>query len=237
MEKANKRIIYEATIIDNAYANEQLAIDSYPEYSRYHHQNADAYRDFSHRLDQILGFSGQTIDEFISYVASITLSPEQKKALAELRKEPMFKKLIGETALQQKSELESVLGDKITLDGMTFIDDDGKPRTALKSEEQLDQESDAYSDKLSQLLSSGAITQAQYDSYIRSLDGIYAYYISQSKGEQIPFRKMTDKQYEQIEERAKENYISFTEQLKQESQYLQYEHNNYQKLQGQGMKR
>ena len=57
----------------------------------------------------------------------------------------MFKRLMGETALQKKSELESVLGSKITSDGMTFADENGA-RVATKTEEQLDQELDSYSD-------------------------------------------------------------------------------------------
>ena len=101
MEKANKRIIYEAVLVHNAFNNELAGLGD-AEYSRYHQQNADWYRSFSSKFNQIVGFTGQTVDEFTSYVASIDLTPEQKRALVELRKEPMFKRLMGETALQQR---------------------------------------------------------------------------------------------------------------------------------------
>ncbi len=235
MEKANKRIIYEAVLVHNAFNNE-LAGFSDNEYSRYHQQNADWYRSFSSRFNQILGFTGQTVDEFVNYTSNINLTPEQKRALVELRKEPMFKKLMGETALQQKAKLENVLGTKITSEGMTFADEYG-PKVATKTEQQLDQELNAYSNKLSELLTSGAITEEQYNEYSQNLDYIYDYFLSRSLGDQIPFRKMTNAQYENLEARALENGISFNEQLVQETMDLRYDHEELQELQNRGIKR
>ena len=235
MEKANKRIIYEAVLVHNAFNNE-LAGFSDNEYSRYHQQNADWYRSFSSRFNQILGFTGQTVDEFVNYTSNINLTPEQKRAFVELRKEPMFKKLMGETALQQKAKLENVLGTKITSEGMTFADEYG-PKVATKTEQQLDQELNAYSNKLSELLTSGAITEEQYNEYSQNLDYIYDYFLSRSLGDQIPFRKMTNAQYENLEARALENGISFNEQLVQETMDLRYDHEELQELQNRGIKR
>ncbi len=235
MEKANKKIIYEYFIVNNAFQNELSQISD-AMYSRNHEQNADWYRSFGDRFNSILGFNGQTMDQFINYVSTVNLTPEQKRALVELRREPMFKKLMGETAMQQKSELENVLGSKITSEGMTFADEYGL-KIATKTVQQLDQELDAYSDKLSELLSSGTITEQQYDSYNQNLDYIYDYYMSCSKGDQIPFRKMTNAQYEQIEQRAIENGVSFSEQLIQETGDLKYDHDEIQELQSQGIKR
>lgn len=235
MEKANKRIIYEAVLVHNAFNNE-LAGFSDNEYSRYHQQNADWYRSFSSRFNQILGFTGQTVDEFVNYTSNINLTPEQKRALVELRKEPMFKKLMGETALQQKAKLENVLGTKITSEGMTFADEYGL-KVATKTEQQLDQELNAYSNKLSELLTSGAITEEQYNEYSQNLDYIYDYFLSRSLGDQIPFRKMTNAQYENLEARALENGISFNEQLVQETMDLRYDHEELQELQNRGIKR
>lgn len=235
MEKANKRIIYEAVLVHNAFNNE-LAGYGDAEYSRYHMQNSDWYRSFSAKFNQIVGFTGQTIDEFTSYVSTIELTPEQKRALVELRKEPMFKRLMGETALQQKAELENLLGSKITDEGMTFADETGAYR-ASKTEQQIDQEFEGFNDKLSQLLSDGTITEQQYDGYSQNLDYIYSYYISRSKGEQVPFRKMTDAQYEQVEERALENGVDFSEQMINETGDLMYQHEELQELQSSGMKR
>ena len=87
------------------------------------------------------------------------------------------------------------------------------------------------------ILNSGAITEDQYDAYSQNLDYIYSYYISRSKGEQIPFRKMTNAQYEKVEERAMENGIDFSEQLSNETQDLMYEHDELQELQSSGMRR
>ena len=231
MEKANKRIIYEAVLVHTAFNNE-LAGYSDNVYSMYHQQNADWYRSFSSRFNKILGFTGQTIDEFKNYVSTINLTPEQRKALVDLRREPMFKKLMGEIALQQKSELESILGTKITSEGMTFADEHG-PKVATKTEQQLDQELNAYSDKLDQLLNSGVITEEEYDRYVQNLDYIYDYYMSSSRGDQIPFRKMTNAQYENLKKRALENGIDFNEQLAQETTDLKYDYEELQELQSQ----
>ena len=235
MEKANKRIIYEAVLVHNAFNNE---LNGYGDavYSRHHQQNADWYRSFSDRFNQILGFKGQTVDEFMTYVSTVNLTPEQKRALFELRKEPMFKKLMGETALQQKTELENALGDKITSNGMTFADENGA-RVAVKTEQQLEQELDADSDKLSELLSSKSISEEQYDNLNQNLDYIYGYYISRSRGEQLPFRKMTNAQYEKIEQDAQENGISFSEQMYQVTQDLRYDFDEVQELQSQGIRK
>lgn len=48
---------------------------------------------------------------------------------------------------------------------------------------------------------------------------------------------MTNAQYEQIEQRAIENGVSFSEQLIQETGDLKYDHDEIQELQGQGIKR
>ena len=235
MEKANKRIIYEGLLVHNAF-NEELGKIGDVQYGRYYHQNADWFRSISSRLNQILGFTGQTVDEFTSFVATIELTQEQKRALFELRKEPMFIRLLGETALKQKEEIEKVLGSKITSEGETFADKNGAFK-ATKTTEQIDKDFDGFYDKLSQLLSDGTITEEQYDDYSQRLDYIYAYYISRSKGEQVPFRKMTNAQYEQVEERALENGVDFNEQMSNETKELMEEHEELQELQRQGIKR
>lgn len=132
--------------------------------------------------------------------------------------------------------METVLGSKITDEGKTFADETGAYR-ATKTEQQIDQEFEGFNDKLSQLLSEGTITEQQYDGYSQNLDYIYSYYISRSKGEQVPFREMTNAQYEQVEERALENGVDFSEQMRNETEDLMYQHEELQELQNQGMKR
>lgn len=229
--KANKKIIYEAVLLHNAF-NNSLAGLSDNEYSMYHCQNADNYRLLGNHLNTILGYNGQAVDEFINYVSNINLTPEQKKSLVKFRREPMFKKLMGENAMQQKSELENVLGTKITSEGMTFADEHGL-MVATKTEAQLEQELNTYNDKLARLLTSGVIADEQYESYVQNLDYIYDYYISCSRGEQIPFRKMTNAQYENLEKRAFENGVDFHEQLIQETTTLMDNHEELQELQSQ----
>lgn len=231
MEQVNKKIIYEAVLVHTAFNNE-LAGYGDNEYSIYHHRNAGWYGSFSSRFNQIVGFTGQTVDEFTNYVSTINITPEQKRTLFDLRRKPMFKKLMGETALLQKSKLESVLGTKITSEGLTFADEHG-PKVATKTVQQLDKELTTYSDKLEQLLNSGVITEEQYNNYDQNLEYIYNYYMSWSKGEQIPFRKMTNAQYENIEKRALENGIDFSEQFAKETIDLRYDHEELQELQSQ----
>ena len=113
---------------------------------------------------------------------------------------------------------------------MTFAGDD-YPSVAMKTEKELEDELDLYSDKLSELLSAGKITQEQYDKYDQMLDYIYDYYISSSKGDQIPFRKMTDEEHKQVEERAYFNGVTYDEQLRQETADLRHDHEELQGLQ------
>ena len=119
---------------------------------------------------------------------------------------------------------------------MTFADENG-PKVATKTEQQLDQELNAYTDRLAELFSSSAISEEQYDSYEQNLDYIYDYYISCSRGEQIPFRRLTNAQYEKIREKAMENGIEFSEQLAKETTDLRLEHEELQESQNQGMRR
>lgn len=235
VDKMKEKIIDEYLLVNNAFQSELLKMSD-AEYSRYHQQNAEWYRILGDRFNQILGFTGKTQEDFINFMSSIQLTPEQKRALVVLRREPMFKKLMGETALQQKTELENILGSKITSEGMTFADENGA-RVAVKTEQQLDQELNSYSDKLSELLTSGSITEKQYDHYSKNMDYIYDYYMSCSRGDQVPYRKMTDAQYEQVEQKAMDNEIDFNEQLLQETIALKDEHEDIQELQNQGMKR
>ena len=79
--------------------------------------------------------------------------------------------------------------------------------------------------------------EEQYNDYSQNLDYIYDYFLSRSLGNQIPFRKMTNAQYENIEARALENGIDFNEQLVQETMDLRYDHEELQELQNRGIKR
>ena len=236
MEKANKRIIYEALLLHSAMLAERDAFTRNSNYAQYHSQRESNYSFLESKLNQILGFNGQTMDDFTNFVSTVELSPEQRKELAQLRKDPSIIKIIGEAALSKKTELEGILGVKITNQGMAFADQRGVSY-AQKSEEQLEQELNTYSTKLSQLLASKTITEEQYDSYMQSLNDIYSYYVSSSRGELLVVRDLSAHQYQQISDRADENGVSFNEQFDDENEKLAIENEELQELQNQGMNR
>ena len=131
---------------------------------------------------------------------------EQRKKLKSLKRNPIYKKILGEKSLAEKKELEKIMGDKITIEGI-ILDD----RLTIKSEIELESELETNSNKLDILLSKKQITDKQYYLYLQNLDNIYNYYISQSRGEQI--RKITDNEINNIKRNAIENGITFEEQL------------------------
>ena len=147
---------------------------------------------------------------------------------------------MGETALQQKSELEKILKTEINVLGdIAWSDGKDQPRYAYKTEEQLEEELNNNYTKLAKLLKSGAITDAQYESYVQNIDYIYDYYVSRSRGEQIPFRMRTNAQYEDLEKRAFQDDISPEELEKKENEELLNIRETLQDLQSQhsGMRR
>ena len=222
MEKENKKIIYELTVINHAYSNEALAVGK-DEYRRHHERFMELYSFLSQEYNNILGTSNiRTEDELISYISTINLTSEQKTKLANLRKNPVFKKLFGEIALNNKKELEDVIGSEITVKGMTY-ESESRLQVAPKSEEILNEEWNSYAEKLTNLLASNKINQEQYNSYIQSLDYIYKYFLSISKGEQIPFRKLTTSEYINIDKMAEENLMTFDEQFDKINEDLKYD--------------
>lgn len=248
MNKDSERIAYEFIAISNARFREFCMIDTDKEYQRYHFDIMGYYSHLESQYWEAIGrpklslpkkeYAFEEWELFLSdetkalTETGFNLTLEQRRTLFELRKKPIFKKIMGETALQHKSGLEAILGGKITCEGKTFGDETGLHR-ACKTEEELEQELSNYNDKLSELLSSRTITEEQYDTYSNDIFNIYNYYISISKGEQIQFRKMTDAQYEQVENRAYENGIELDEQLRKENEDLMYGHEELQELQSQ----
>ena len=79
-------------------------------------------------------------------------------------------------------------------------------------------------------MASGRITKEQYQNYDMALGYIYGYFVSQSKGEQIPLRKISDKEYEKIELLSVENHISPSEQLTEETQEMLEEFQEVQEI-------
>lgn len=232
MDRDNRKILFEGQALYNNALMEEQKQDSDSNYSRYHYQNSAWFYDFFHKLSEIIKFEGKTIDEFINYVSTIVITPDQRKALHELRSEPMFIRLMGELALQQKQVLESLLGE-ITLQGRTFATEQ-YPVTAMKSVNELSHEQTDYTDQLDELFESGKITKEQCENYNQILDYIYSYFMSCSKGDQIPFRPMSNAEYESIEKKAEENGLDPEEQFRNETMYLRGELERIQAMQADG---
>ena len=231
MTDEKKRIIEEAILVDKAY-NEEVSRFAEKEYSKYHFRNSRWYIHLSQQINSILNFNGGTVDELINHMSDNDITYEQQTALSQLRKDPMFKKLIGETALLKKGELETLLGGRIDCGGTTFSKNGSI--MSSKTVEQLQKEWYSYCDKLMERVNSGQLAKEKCAEYKRLLDDIYNYFVSISKGEQVPFRMMSNIEYEEIEKRAKEKGIPFEEQFNQENGILI---EDYAELQKHGMRK
>jgi hypothetical protein len=217
MKQKNKQIIEEYLLLNKAYRDTLHSTEILDGYSWYKNNMKDCYMVLSIKYAHILGVQNlQTEQEVISVLSNMELTSEQKRALKVVQKEPVFKKLMGETAISKKGDLEKVLGQEITCQGMTYADE-REPRQSVKSVEVLENERQAIYNKLSIQLSSGTITEEQYRYFLDQTDYIYNYYESISMAEQIPFRKISDIEIEKIQRMADEEKISFDEALSQKN--------------------
>lgn len=216
--------IYNELMISHNKFSEYLGNADNSDFTRYNLAQHNWYNWINLSIFKAVGIQGGTKEETwaqLNSIASVPLTDEQKRQLSEVRKHPMYKKMMGENALQIKDELEQVLGTKITSDGITVASENGAS-VSVKDETTLWKELEEHTEKLSKLASSGQITQQQAQNYENALDSIYTYYVSQSKGEQIPFRKISDSEYKKIEEEAMYNGVSPEEQLIEVNQDLMY---------------
>lgn len=215
MKQKNKQIIEEYLLLNKAYSDTLPSPETLDGYSWYKYRMNIYYRSLNSEYINILGIQNlQTHQEAISVLSNMELTSEQKRALKVVQKDPVFKKLMGETAISKKGDLEKVLGQEITCQGMTYADE-REPRESVKSVEVLENERQAIYNKLSIQLSSGTITEEQYRYFLDQTDYIYNYYESISMAEQIPFRKISDIEIEKIQRMADEEKISFDEALSQ----------------------
>lgn len=216
--------IYNELMISHNKFSEYLGNADNSDFTRYNLAQHNWYNWINLSIFKAVGIQGGTKEETwaqLNSIASVPLTDEQKRQLSEVRKHPMYKKMMGENALQIKDELEQVLGTKITSEGITVASENGAS-VSVKDETTLWKELEEHTEKLSKLASSGQITQQQAQNYENALDSIYTYYVSQSKGEQIPFRKISDSEYKKIEEEAMYNGVSPEEQLIEVNQDLMY---------------
>ena len=215
MEQKNKKIIEEYLLLNKAYRDTLPSPETLDGYSWYKDTMNIYYMSLNSKYINILGIQNlQTYQEAISVLSNMELTSEQKRALKVVQKDPVFKKLMGKTAISKKGDLEKVLGQEITCQGMTYADE-REPRESVKSVEVLENERQAIYNKLSIQLSSGTITEEQYRYFLDQTDYIYNYYESISMAEQIPFRKISDIEIEKIQRMADEEKIIFDEALSQ----------------------
>lgn len=195
------------TIIE--FINKENSLKKENSYLWYHTEMVNKALDLFNEYISTLGYKGSnTQSEIITYISSLNFTTEQRKKLKSLKRNPIYKKILCEKSLTGKKELERILGDKLTIEGI-ILDD----RLTIKSEIELESEFETNSNKLAILLSKKQITDKQYYLYLHNLENIYNYYISQSKGEQLSLRKITDNEINNIKRNAIENGISFEEQL------------------------
>ena len=107
----------------------------------------DLYMSLISKYANVLGIQNlQSEQEIRTVLSSMELSLEQKRVLNEIRKDPVFKKLMGEVAISKKDTLEKILGQEITNLGMIYADERG-PRQSVKNIEILGNERQAiYAD-------------------------------------------------------------------------------------------
>lgn len=218
------KIYSELMISHNKFLEYNGEIDN-SNFKKYNLNQHEWYGWIGESILKILGIPGGTKEEVqaqLTFFASRPLTDEQKRQLSEIRKQPMYKKMMGENALQAKEKLEQILGTKITSAGITVVSENGAS-VSVKDEETLWQELDNNTEKLSELVSMGKITQQQAQNYENTLDSIYTYYVSQSKGEQIPLRRISDNEYEKIQEEAMYKGITPEERLMEINKNLIYE--------------
>ncbi len=187
MNKENRKVIKEGILLYNTYLEELLAVADDREYSQYHRKKGMWCTSCLVKLEEIIGFKGKALDDFIVCASSIKLTPEQIDALYELRNQPVFKKIVGEDTLQKRYELEKVLGIQI-------------PSEVGKTVEQVNADWDTCLDRLEELCDENEDVYMQYEKYEQELANIFTYFMSIAKGEQVPFRKMTNEEIKGISE-------------------------------------
>lgn len=199
---------------------ETLAKSTNSEYLRYNHNMCEWYTELSVELFNALGIKGGTPEELkgqLSAIGAKPLTAEQKQKIAAVRRHPIYKKVMGERALAMKPQLEQILETKITEEKAEVDLEYGKQRQ-FKDRKTLDSELIENTCKLDRLLDCGKITEMQAEQYSTALAAIYDYYASLSKGEQVIYKKRSDKEYAAIEEQAELNGITPEEQLRKDNE-------------------
>lgn len=220
MNAINKQMAYEYMALIYASREERKKASEEIEYSSYHYKMDDWYFNCATEYREALGISAYfngnpvTDEDIINKINDLNLSKTQEIALKKIKRNPAFIRLMGEAALAQKNQLQQLLGSSFSVySGVTIASDNinEPPRQVPKSTLQIAKEFDSYYEKLDSLLENGAISEEQYNNFETQLDYINNYFTSISRGEQIRFRKVSNKEMEKLQEIADEKGISYDE--------------------------
>lgn len=211
MKKINEIIISEKLLLQKAIKiEEELCIEN--SYSTYHSHVVSWYKNLECFLNEILGFEGNSNEEFIEQISSIDFTNDQIGNFLELKKNPLYKKALGLASYENVEELEDIIDYDINNKGNTFIYN-GKKINALKTSEQLQDEENLAINKLSELFREKQISKEQWEDYQRKILYIYEYFISASEGELLFAPRISDSQYREMEQKIKISNIPFRKQL------------------------
>ena len=200
--------------IDKYWQNEMQQYTAADGYTNQHSINMSDAVSLKAQINGAVGFIGNSVTEFKKYISKQKFSSKQRKEIDKIKKSPRFKKIIGESALLNKDELEKLLDVKISSKGLTFQNQNG-PVSTVKTEEEILNDSQECEDKLADLLEKGRITETQYKHYFSLLNAISEYYLSELSGEQIPLKNRPDKEYEQMKQEADKKGISLEDMQKE----------------------
>lgn len=206
----NERMIHEFLVLyQEEKANEEDLLREENEkyatttYKKFYQDMADISRTYINEMNRIFNFSGnysiQTSDDVVAEFRKIIITPEQKKAMNEIRKEPRYRRFMGLNALKNKDALENILNKKLD-PYMDFIMEDGGLERTVKDEDKLEKERQDCFDIITSLKDMGSLQETQSSQFLEQIDYIFNYFESMSRGEQIPYKKMSDQEYQKIKD-------------------------------------
>ena len=139
---------------------------------------------------------------------------DYKWELDSLRKDPLFKQIMGKYALDKEQELNFHLHGEMIFPEMMTVDTEIIP---IKRPEELEDDYLLCGKKMLELLGYGTLTLDEYNRCSLLLKYAYDYYESCSMGEQYAFRELTDEEYFEVQRRANSNKVLIDKQFELDS--------------------
>ena len=226
-ERLKRSIINDKILLREASSYEQaLSEEEYSNYRKYHTDFAGWYKNIECFLDDIIfgkprnreellmltSGEGVEVEQFKKRIDEDSLTLDQIDEIAGLRTNPLYKRVLGLTALQKTDELLDYIYDHLGLDlDLTSNGEDfyyqGKMVTAKKTPEEIAHDIQVIREKIDLLRKYNKITEEERKRYQGILYHIYEYYVSISDGEQIQFPKISDKKYTEMRQEASKHNL------------------------------